>query len=378
MNLRQGTLGLLVLSMTAALLVPLALHPRLVGWGTPGARTEGPVVLAASKLPAAVPSAPPATPTPAEKLNVSLSTAPQPTRDAHEMPVQGGVVDCRVPPGESLLSYHSNKDCRLAYLKAGNHPSCVSQSTLEYLKKYVLFAVITGSADRFFRADLGLCTWMYHVPESCLYFFTNNANTSEGRKGTWVEDTLPQGVRFSKEQLEAKGYSLKWIKAQYRFLFGLKHIIEVDRRDQLGKQWFLLIDDDTFVNLDGLVARLREYDKSPTGSGRYLGEKGWGGAGHFFDRAASEVLLQSMHAKCVERYMVKSFHASDEALRKCAPSLGLTHIREGTMSHCQATSMRERLLTGRHVTMHVKRDMVRPTFLAAWRMRLLLSDCVPR
>eukprot|EP01064_Diplonema_japonicum_P017775 TRINITY_DN260_c9_g1_i1.p1 TRINITY_DN260_c9_g1~~TRINITY_DN260_c9_g1_i1.p1 ORF type:complete len:414 (+),score=69.91 TRINITY_DN260_c9_g1_i1:85-1326(+) len=279
---------------------------------------------------------------------------------------------CTVPKGQSLMDNGDTRFCKLPWLhNSGNHASCVPNTTLSYVEKYVSMAVTTGSGDGFFRADLGLCTWMYHVPVTSLYFFTDNVGLAGDRRGQWVEDKLPEGVTFSKEQIEAKGYTLPWIKAQFRFLYGLQYIIKADREHNTNKRWFLLLDDDTFVNLDGLVAKLKELDRvrGPL-KGRYLGERGWGGAGHLFDRAASETLLRKIDSACITPYMVKSFHASDVTLQKCTPGIGLKPIMEYTMSHCGASFLRNRMLTGRQVTMHVKRDMVKPNMLAAWRVRL--------
>ena len=255
------------------------------------------------------------------------------------------------------------------------HQTRLSPLVEGYVRENVSFAVITGSGDNFFRADLALCTWLHHVPDSSLFFFSDKAGTST-RRGHWVEDKLPDGVTFTGEQVEAKGYTLSWIKAQFRFLFGLDYIIREDRKLATQKRWFLLIDDDTFVNLDGLVTRLLELDgQGSRGGGRYLADKGWGGAGHFFDRHASDTLLAKMRTKCIDPYMVRSFHASDNTLVKCAPQMNLKLSTEPYMSHCQACKVRENMLTGRHVTMHVKRDVAKPPLLAAWRIRLYYQVC---
>ena len=297
-------------------------------------------------------------------------------------PVTTQTEGCTAPFDRSLLDSSDTSSCPLKWMGlTGTQPGCITNTTLGYITKYVSFAVITGSSDKFFRADLGLCSWMYHAPESSLFFFSDKADTATDRRGTWVEDKIPEGVLFTKQQAETKGYHLGWVKAQFRFLFGIKHIIEVDRDLGTQKKWFLLIDDDTFINLDGLVVKLQEYDRRPPKSGkhgRYLGERGWGGAGHFFDKMASQTLLKKLHSVCIDKYMIKSFHASDVTLRKCAPLLKLETITEGTMSHCQANHIRERLLTGRHVTMHIKREMTKPDMLAAWRTRLIYQTVYHR
>ena len=310
-------------------------------------------------------------PLPSSSLNFSSSSSSSSSSPPNAVKSDVVVPDVSEREGNSVF-----RGCRLPYIQTTPHKTTLGRDTAEYLRERVSFAVITGSADGFFRADLALCTWLAHVPDSSLFFFTDRANTSDGRRGHWVSDSLPEGVTFTKQQVESKGYTLPWIKAQFRFLFGVKHIIEEDRARGTNKQWFLLVDDDTFVNLDGLVVKLKEYDVHGSGgAGRYLSDKGWGGAGHFFDRRASETLLKKMRSHCIDPYMVRSFHASDETLVKCAPQMGLKTSTEKTMSHCHANKLREAMLTGRHVSMHVKRDVAKPRYLAAWRTRLYYQVC---
>eukprot|EP01061_Rhynchopus_euleeides_P037881 TRINITY_DN65181_c0_g1_i2.p1 TRINITY_DN65181_c0_g1~~TRINITY_DN65181_c0_g1_i2.p1 ORF type:complete len:434 (+),score=154.26 TRINITY_DN65181_c0_g1_i2:138-1439(+) len=371
-RLSAGVGFLIATALASSLLVHLSHLPELHGAPAP---TYGGTTPRGANTP--TPTTPPARRPDSADANEQQSTAGAVASEDGQSSQETDaalIADGAGKPSAGVVSVPLSGDtgCRLPYMSEVIASSTtLSAQTLPYLRQYVSFAVITGSAENFFRADLALCTWLRHVPDSSLFLFADKAALSEGRRGHWVEDHLPDGVTFTKQQVEAKGYTLPWIKAQFRFLFGLDYIIREDRQAGSQKRWFLLVDDDTFVNLDGLVVKLKEFDsRRGARHGRYLSDKGWGGAGHFFDRQASETLLKGMRSACIDPYMVKSFHASDETLVRCAPAMGLKTDREATMSHCHANRIREGMLTGRHVTMHVKRDVAKPHYLAAWRMRL--------
>jgi hypothetical protein len=336
----------------------------------------------------------------------------------------------------------------------------VTQEDREYVANHVLFALVTGSFEKFFRIDIALCTWLQHVPHSNFVVVTDNATravqglvedgpASQRLGVTWLEGRLPPGVKLSKKQMAAKGYTEGWIKAQFRFIQGLEALAAIARvpghdrhgfdhstlashnapHPTSGPRWFVILDDDTFLSLPALVRMLREADSnlcrklgagtpgppttqpagddaggggsntdeppltdagssasvgdvtSPVGatascSARklrptYFGERGWGGAGHVFNYAAVEAFLGRGYEPCVDRNMVEKFYASDVALRKCLPGAGVYQVTENRMSHCQATFLRERLVSGKHATSHVKRELdQQPRLLALWRMRL--------
>jgi len=118
-----------------------------------------------------------------------------------------------------------------------------------------------------------------------------------------------------------------------------------------------------------MVVMLRRYDKSRGSIPLYLGDHGWGGAGHFFNKAAGAVLRQHMDG-CIYRHMVKSFKASDVMLKKCVAELSITTEWDRLLSHCQANFLRERMIDSHQVTFHLKREMIEPHLLAIWRLRL--------
>jgi hypothetical protein len=283
---------------------------------------------------------------------------------------------------------------------------------------------------------------MAHLPPANLFVFTDGANLSHGRPGTWLEPALPAKVRFSRAQLKAKGYTIHWIKAQYRFIQALQLLGSMAQTGVPVRavHWVVVLDDDTFVDVRAMARLLHNYDmrglrllaanktrrsSSPAGpaadpqassmpaaaadgaaaavdadapslqnvSARradmsdaaqlaavsahrahlrmtYLGDRGWGGAGHFLNYAAA-TYFAARSDECVDHYMVQRFLASDETLKKCLPRLGgIQIVNERLLSHCQGYFLRRRLLTGDHVSVHAKRDFVLPRKFAIWRLRL--------
>jgi hypothetical protein len=295
----------------------------------------------------------------------------------------------------------------------------VPPSVQQYLSQHVLFGVITGSFEHFFRVDVGYCTWMAHLPISNVFIFTDRANTSGNRPGTWLDPQLPAKVRFSPAQLRAKGYTIHWIRAQYRFIQAMQMLGSMARKGEPVRHahWVVVVDDDTFVDVRALARLLHNYDmrnlrnaiaknvsfafedSSSLKSGpatiaarrpdegdeeqlalisaardaigmTYLGDKGWGGAGHFLNYGAATYFAERSD-ECVDQFMVRRFLASDETLKRCLPRLGgIQVVNERLLSHCQAHFLKKRLLRGDHATSHAKRDFVLPRKLAIWRLRL--------
>ncbi|ESL07593.1 hypothetical protein TRSC58_04715 [Trypanosoma rangeli SC58] len=344
-------------------------------------------------------------------------------------------------------------------LQLNNAPGVLHPSVLEYLRRHVLIGVVTGSYEKFFRVDLGLCTWLQHVPAANLFVFTDAANTSDGRHGTWVEtDTVPVSQRMRKGMLRRTGYSVGWMRAQYRFFHAFSYFAGLTGvGSEVGKstaayrevRWVIVVDDDSFLDLHALSRFLHRRDlnevariaagvevsplwercnrrpgarledvaaclslperwrglqqqlhggdllqpRSPAlvvGSALwnatmhtllnpataaalaplYVGDRGWGGAGHFMNLAALRNYSQKGEETCVWRYLIGRQLASDTALHRCIPLLGIHRGSDAVLSHCQARYLRERLLHGELVSMHAKRDMVQPKYLAMWRMQL--------
>jgi hypothetical protein len=299
--------------------------------------------------------------------------------------------------------------CRLCHhLLVENTPAAfVSPEARRYVSRHVRVGVVTGSFDDFFRMDLGLCTWMGHLPLDALHVFTDAANRSALKHlGTWHEARLPQHLKFSKKQTHAKGYTIDWIRAQYRFFQAFEALAD-DRATARSASfhWAVVVDDDTFVNIEAMRKMLRAYDlrelqflnialsstTQPHG-GRvsdeddrmdalvekhkhqfrplYLNDNGWGGAGHFMNFAALSRFVNGSESVCVDRYMVKRGYASDVTLRHCLPKLGIHTVNEKRLNHCQAAFLKQRLASTSHVTAHMKRDVVMPRTLAMWRARL--------
>ena len=250
----------------------------------------------------------------------------------------------------------------------------LAAETKDYLRSHVLFSVITGNFDKFLRLELAHCTWLQHVPPENVFLMTNKREPLDEMnqaqfRGTWVEGGLPSGMTFSPSQLTAKGYTIDWIKAQYRFVEGLQLMANRSAEDS-SIRWIAVVDDDTFVNLNALVTFFQRLDKSKGNVPVYVGDRGWGGAGHFFNAMAAGILRTKLHDYCTVPHMVKKSRASDEALKKCVPAMGIQVISDRLFSHCQANNLKKKLIRGDHISAHVKRDVTLPLSLAIFRMRL--------
>lgn len=306
---------------------------------------------------------------------------------------------------------HCRRDvCRLCdSFRISQSDSFIPPHVRDYLAKHVLIAIITGSFDQFFRMDLALCTWAAHIPDASLHVFTDAANQSDGRRGTWHEALLPPSMKFSSKQQRAQGYTIHWIRAQFRFFqafqtLGTQSLQRNQNHSGISSdddvRWVIVVDDDTFVDLVALVRMLHDYDahelmhlqRLPSTHRTtehnwdsvsqlvaqhklsfrplYLGEKGWGGAGHFMNVRAMIPFVNQSDQRCVAHYMVRKGFASDVTMMKCLPLLGIHAVKERRLSHCQANFLKKRLLNGVHVSSHIKRDVVKPRNLAIWRARL--------
>eukprot|EP01062_Namystynia_karyoxenos_P029550 TRINITY_DN22189_c1_g1_i3.p4 TRINITY_DN22189_c1_g1~~TRINITY_DN22189_c1_g1_i3.p4 ORF type:complete len:419 (+),score=115.56 TRINITY_DN22189_c1_g1_i3:3057-4313(+) len=278
------------------------------------------------------------------------------------------------PAGCAPVDPAAAADCRLVGFRGVLRDPCLPPQAVQYIAENLIIAVNTGGG--LFRIDLALCSWLRHVPPEALFVFTDGIHGGDGggRKGRWINASddvvLPPGLVFSREQEQQRGYHLSWRKAQFRFLYALRRIIEEDRRRALARRWFMLVDDDTFISITALVAALRSYDANPAPRGRYLGDTGWGGAGHVFDRRASAALLKQLDSRCIRPFMVRGSLASDEALAKCVPAMGVRMVKDARLSHCHGAALRDRMLMGTHISMHLKRDVSAPEPLTIWRVRL--------
>ncbi|RNF26935.1 uncharacterized protein Tco025E_00801 [Trypanosoma conorhini] len=343
-------------------------------------------------------------------------------------------------------------------MRLNNAASVLHPAVLEYLRRHVLIGVVTGAYERFFRVDVGLCTWLGHVPAASLFVFTDAANTSAGRHGTWVEsDTAPAPQRGRRGLLRRTGYSVGWLRAQHRFFHAIGHLAGLaGGAAHREVRWAIVMDDDSVLDLHALVRFLHRQDLHnvagvaaavrdaggasllqercnrradsqaddvaaclslperwnrllqqqgpiheedflrPGGAAlqvgsaswnatthalldpatiaaltpQYLGDRGWGGAGHFMNLAALRSYAQKGEETCVRRFLIGGQLPSDAALYRCIPLLGIQRRRDAALSHCQARYLRHRLLDGELVSMHAKRDMVPPKYLALWRMGL--------
>lgn len=133
--------------------------------------------------------------------------------------------------------------------------------TIDYLRRHVLIAVVTGEHDGYYRVNANLCTWLGHVPADILYFITDNMSTAAALPGTWAEGKPPSDfdTRVFQSRIRTHNYPPGWINAQFRFFDGFRMVLNASlERDEI--RWVAVIDDDTFLNLNELVSMLHERD----------------------------------------------------------------------------------------------------------------------
>lgn len=281
-------------------------------------------------------------------------------------------------------------------------PTCAHATSSDYVNRKVRLSIITGRMGAF-RVEVSSCTWLSHFPTSSITVFSDaTPSTRRVMPHRWVAGALPQNVTevdgdlfspfIKKGYLRAvrsagQGYSGAWIVAQFRFIQAIEFMArragilpphyqpifdaepestEYDR----DADWFVVIDDDTVLQIDALAARLQQASLAPRSRLVYLSQGGWGGAGHIFSRAALTKLTSVLH-ECVNRWMVRQFKASDAMLVKCSALARLEKISDPGLSHCPASHMREQgLLNPQQISLHAKKDFYPPVLLATWRLSL--------
>ena len=268
-------------------------------------------------------------------------------------------------------------------------PDDVTPDEASYLRAHVHVVIVTGSFDGYVRLDLALCTWIRHVSDARLWVVSDTiqheaaqgqpagSDTGAGHwrlsRGTWLKGTLPPRVTFNERQRSATGYTVHWMEAQFRFVQGLMHVgaeLLLSNGTDRTRSWIAVLDDDTFLSIPALVRLLTEMDRRAAGGPLYVNDHGWGGGGHFFNGAAVRRFMSHGVQPCVHHNMGVKFYASDVALKKCLPGIGVRVVDDRRLSHCQANFLRGRMLSGHHVTAHVKREVVKPLSLAMLRIIL--------
>lgn len=261
-------------------------------------------------------------------------------------------------------------------------PSCVTKEAYDYASKHILFVIITG-ADATFRVEVSQCTWLSQLPPQNVLVITDSLPHPKPRTPhQWIRAKLPDGMTATKNgdfvsefmpkgylhavKSAGQGYGASWIAAQTRFTYGL-HVAAKKSHVNPDIRWVMLMDDDTIVQLDHLVNRVKLINDTQVPW--YFSRKGWGGAGHLYSRNAMERVHDKLH-ECVDKWFVRQFRASDTLLLKCAGHLKLRTQMEGTMSHCPASSKPELIESTRQISMHGKKDFYPPILLATWRISL--------
>jgi len=115
---------------------------------------------------------------------------------------------------------------------------------------------------------------------------------------------------FTERSLAKYGYSpgknSGWVCAQRRVGFGLAKKAEAYRKGGELPDYLILIDDDTFINIDRFVKRMKAVDNKLVPNvyaGRLFNFNDeinfpWGGFGTIFNRASLELLIQPLY--CVD------------------------------------------------------------------------------
>lgn len=273
---------------------------------------------------------------------------------------------------------------------AAPRPECVDPTSIEWFREHVLLAIVSG-AEGAFRVEVSSCSWLAHFPIENVFVFSDLVpidGQTNRTAHTWVKGVLPVGVTEKDGDLvsvhvpngyvqevrkRGQGYSASWIVAQFRFTQAVEHLYQValSREKTLNRKlpydWFLVIDDDTILQLPNLVKRLQQVKVHEP---FYLSRKGWGGAGHAYTRRAMEQLIAVLPV-CVDKYFIRSFRASDDMLLRCAYKAKLHCQKEASMSHCPASHVGvEYLLSPSQVSVHGKKDFYPPVQLTTWRVSL--------
>lgn len=140
-------------------------------------------------------------------------------------------------------------------------PSDLLPEVRDYLTRFVLIAVVTGFHDQYFRLDCMLCTYLSHVPPDNLFTITDNLNGEDGRPGVWLQGTISRKVEAAvfMQRMRNHHYTEGWVHAQFRFFDALR-ILYMATSTRESIRWVVTLDDDTFMNLNALVAMLHKQD----------------------------------------------------------------------------------------------------------------------
>lgn len=130
-----------------------------------------------------------------------------------------------------------------------------------YMKKYVLFGVVTAGADNYFRVDSMLCTWLSHVPRENLLFVTDNLHIVQDRPGRWIRGTtestlMSNGLNVT---LMTRMKSPAWLRKQLFTYDAFRELLSTSQvRPNI--RWVVVIYDETFLILNALASMLHGQD----------------------------------------------------------------------------------------------------------------------
>jgi hypothetical protein len=166
----------------------------------------------------------------------------------------------------------------------------------------IYIGMVTGRGVMKARAKPAHDAWMRHFRPQNNFIFTTEASQDTSQEDhEWFPDAKIVEVPDSGDDY--------W-SAQYRFVYGMKYLLEIAQKRQDDKvRWFYITDDDTFVvprNLYRLIARLnaqKKYEEPAfVGNCNYPHtDRFLGGSGVLITKPALELYFENEHT-CAHKF----------------------------------------------------------------------------
>jgi hypothetical protein len=189
-----------------------------------------------------------------------------------------------------------------------NNPSHIINSSHTFL--------ITAKVYENVRVYALTSSWLQHVDSFTLFSDKPHSNIVTVPLTYKVPIKLAKiADQFRSKEQKDKNYTDQWTQAQIRFIQSLLYAyIHLPNRE-----WYILIDDDTFLHLHALSLMLQEYNINvPQYIIPYAFNPAklsyWGGSGHYINWKFLELLNQT-YDQCEYFYVSDK---SDHSLPKCA------------------------------------------------------------
>lgn len=133
----------------------------------------------------------------------------------------------------------------------------------DYLEKHVVLVVVTSRTTQDSRLRAAWCTWLSHLPESSLLVVSDDVGANKGLfPGTWwpggLLPTLTPVQIVQREGLHTAAPS--WVAGQVRYLDAISIGMRTAQSGLREVRWVGVVSDETFINLNELVATLHSND----------------------------------------------------------------------------------------------------------------------